>query len=236
MVRRASLALLGAVAALYLAASPVAAIPPSFLFTINVTDCKTGAPIRAGGAVFAIQNFPAAAVAPLANGVIGPFGLGDFNFITTITSPGYRAVHRVLHGTGVSQPRSRTVSLCMHPDKRSPLKLVDTTYALAITCTSTGEVCDPTVTIPITSQGVAQMTFTASPAHCSSIVAAIGLDGSIFTSDPLAPGGSTFVAFPPVSAGAHTVTVQATGIVGGCNTGTLASWSGTLVVTTSAPV
>ena len=52
---------------------------------------------------------------------------------------------------------------------------------------------------------------------------------------PLAPGQSTFVSFTPVAAGPHVVTVQATGIPGGCNTGTLSSWSGTLLATTSGP-
>ena len=212
---------------------PVAAIPPSFSFTINVSDCKTGAPIRAGVGVFAIQNFPAASVAPLANGVIGPIGLGDFNFVTHISSPGYRTGHWVLHGTGV-QTQSETVDLCLHPDERAAEKLVDTTYSIDITCTSTGEVCDPTFTTTITTDAIAQIQFTAGSSNCTSISVAIGLDGSIFTSDPLAPGDGAFNPWSPVAAGAHTLTVQATGV--GCSTGTLSNWSGTLLVTTSAPV
>lgn len=62
------------------------------------------------------------------------------------------------------------------------------------------------------------------------------MGGSIFTSDPLGPGDSTFIAYPPQAPGSHNVTVQATGILGGCNTGTLSTWAGTLVVTTSAPI
>ena len=235
LVRRALLGLVGASATLWLATANVAAIPPSFLFTINVTDCKTGAPIRAGDGIFAIQNFPAAAVAPLAKGVIGPFGLGDYNFITTISSPGYRTGHWVLHGTGV-QSQTETVNLCLHPDKFSTEKLVDTAYPISIACTSAGQVCDPAFSTDITTDGVAQMTFTASSGHCSDITVDIGLDGSIFTSDPLGPGDSTFIAYPPQAPGSHNVTVQATGILGGCNTGTLSSWAGTLVVTTSAPI
>jgi len=86
LVRRALFGLVGVFAMLWLAAAPVAAIPPSFWFTINVSDCTTGAPIRAGVGVFSIQNLPAGAAAPLANGVIGPIGLGDYNFITFIRS------------------------------------------------------------------------------------------------------------------------------------------------------
>ena len=235
MVRRALFALAGVAATLWLAAAPVAAIPPSFTFIINVSDCKTGAPIRAGAGEFAIQNLPVGAVAPLANGVIGPIGLGDYNFVTLISSPGYRTGHWVLHGTGI-ESQAETINLCLHPDKFSTEKLVDTTYDISIACTSSGQVCDPSFATTITSDGVAQMTFTASTGHCSDITVDIGLDGSIFTSPPLGPGDSTFVAFPPVAPGPHSVTVQATGILGGCNAGTLAAWAGTLVVTTSASV
>lgn len=217
---------------LWLAAAPVAAIPPSFWFTVNVSDCKTGAPIRAGVGEFSIQNLAAGAVAPLANGVIGPIGLGDYNFITLISSPGYRTGHWVLHGTGV-QTQTETVDLCLHSDKRATEKLVDTTYSIDITCTSAGEVCDPSFTTAIASDEIAQVQFTAGSSNCTSISVAIGLDGSIFISDPLAPGDGAFNPWSPVAPGAHTLTVQATGV--GCGSGTLAGWSGTLLVTTSAP-
>jgi len=233
LVRRALFGFVGVSAMLWLAAAPVAAIPPSFWFTILVSDCKTGAPIRAGVGEFAIQNFPAAAVAPLANGVIGPVGLGDYNFITHISSPGYRTGHWVLHGLGIQSPKTETVNLCLHPDKHATEKLVDTTYSIDIACTSTGEVCDPTFSTTITTDQIAQIQFTAGSSNCTSISVAIGLDGSIFISDPLAPGDTAFNPWSPVASGAHTVTVQATGA--GCSTGTLAGWSGTLLVTTSAP-
>ncbi len=217
LVRRALFGLVGVFAMLWLAAAPVAAIPPSFWFTINVSDCTTGAAIRAGVGVFSIQNLPAGAAAPLANG----------------GSPGYRTGHWVLHGLGIQSPKADTVNLCLHPDKHATERLVDTTYSIDITCTSTGEVCDPTFTTAITTDGIAQIQFTAGSSNCTSISVAIGLDGSIFISDPLAPGDSAFNPWSPVAAGTHTVTVQATGV--GCSTGTLSGWAGTLVVTTSAP-
>src|SRR5438445_8276878 len=119
LARRALAGFVGVFAMLWLAAAPVAAIPPSFWFTIYVNDCKTGAPIRAGVGVFQIQHLAAAAVAPLANGVIGPVGLGDYNFITEISAPGYRSAHRVLHGLGITNPTSEAVTLCLHPDPDS---------------------------------------------------------------------------------------------------------------------
>jgi len=125
------------------------------------------------------------------------------------------------------------VNLCLHPDKHATEKLVDTTYSIDIACTSTGEVCDPTFSTTITTDQIAQIQFTAGSSNCTSISVAIGLDGSIFISDPLAPGDTAFNPWSPVAPGAHTVTVQATGV--GCSAGTLTGWSGTLLVTTSAP-
>src|SRR5256885_16594772 len=110
LIMRGLLGVVGAAMLVGIAAAPMAAIPPSFWFTIYVNDCKTGAPIRAGVAVFQIQHLAAAAVAPLTNGVIGPVGLGDYNFITEITAPGYRPAHRVAHRPGIARPPSAAVT------------------------------------------------------------------------------------------------------------------------------
>jgi len=222
---------------LWVAAAPVSAIPPSFTYTIFANDCGTGAPIQAGAAVFAAQHFPAALVVPIAKGLVGwpgPIGLGDFNFVTTVSAPGYRDGHWVFHGSG-NLSKTETWTICLHRDRTPAEKLVETTYPITITCTSTGETCDPTFTQTFTTDGVAQLTFTASTSNCSDITAEIGIDGSSFVTDPLAPGDSVFNAWPPLSPGSHQVTIQATGIPGGCNSGDLAGWGGDLLVTTSAP-
>src|SRR5436190_9813455 len=230
------LATLTAALSVMLAASPAAAKLPSFLFTLIVTDCKTGAPIPAGVAIFSIIGIPATAVAPLTNGQVGPVGLGDYNFKLALSSPGYREDDRVLHGTG-NPSQAETIHLCMHPVARSPESLVTATYPVHITCDPVpDQVCTPAFTTTITTNDVAQVAFTSSPVNCSSIQVDLGVDGSIFQSPPLAPGQSTGVVdFSPVSRGDHTVTVQATGIRGGCNTGKLVSWNGTLTVTTATP-
>lgn len=220
-VRRVVAAMVGASAFLWLAAAPVAAIPPSYFFQIYVNDCKTGDPIRAGAAIFSAQHVPLGVAAPVADGIVGwpgPIGLGDFNWITSISAPGYRTGHWVIHGRDFPSP-TQTVNLCLHPDKFSAERLVDTTYDIA-----------GGTDLPIATDGVFQFSFTASAGNCSSIEAEVGLDGSVATSLPLAPGESFFVPFPPQVPGDHSLTVDATGLDPGCT-----SWAGTLVVTTSAP-
>src|SRR5262249_37635616 len=71
--------------------------------------------------------------------------------------------------------------------------------------------------------------------HCSDMVAHLLVDGvEQFASGVLAPGQGTGVHdFGPVAAGVHQVGVQAEGVLGGCNPGSLAIWSGTLSVTVS---
>jgi hypothetical protein len=218
LVRRGFVAVVGAAMLMGLAAAPVAAIPPSFYYNLYANDCKTGAPIQAGGAVFAIQHFPAAAVLPIAKGLVGwpgPFGLGDYNFIATLSAPGYRDGHWVFHGSS-DQSTIETWTVCLHPDKTPFEQLVETTYSI-----------NGAFSTSITTGGVFQATFTASTSNCSDITVAIGLDGSIFTSDTLQPGDSTFNAWPPQAAGSHALTVDASS---GCGTA-----AGSLVVTTSAP-
>lgn len=103
-----------------------------------------------------------------------------------------------------------------------------------ITCTSQGQVCTPTFDVGVCSvTGAMVASFTASLNHCSDIdvqffvdgVAASGLIG------PLGPGASTGSVSLATSPGSHLVSIQATGIEGGCNQGSLQSWAGTLDIT-----
>lgn len=106
---------------------------------------------------------------------------------------------------------------------------------VSITCNSSGQVCSPAYsnTFNLPSPGVASLTFTASTGGCSNAQFLIQVDGSPATypgsSNPfLAPGQSITVTTPSLAAGLHTVSVQATGQVGGCNLGNLVSWAGSL--------
>ena len=116
------------------------------------------------------------------------------------------------------------------------------TFAVgAMDCTHDGadrQLCPPAPTVTVATDGVLQVEFVASAGHCSSVISRLIVDGiDRFTSEPLEPGGTTGVKdFGPVAPGAHTVGVQALGVVGGCNGGAIGSWLGELRVTASGPL
>jgi hypothetical protein len=68
----------------------------------------------------------------------------------------------------------------------------------------------------------------AGGAACSSIIAHIIVDGKEWGSNRVDPGGSDGGYEIPMSVGPHTIGVQAEGIPGGCNNGSLSGWQGTL--------
>lgn len=214
------------------------AIPPVGGLILVVTDCKTGAPIVAGEAYFSAVGVPATAVAGIDNGRTGTIGLGDLEFILTVTSPGYRELHRRLHGTG-DLSTVRRIAVCLHPVAGSPEAVVTTAYGIDITCSpASGQLCNPPFSTSVSTADILRLRFTASSANCSAIRVDFFLDGFyVFTSDLLGPGESTpVIDVGPVIPGTHIVTLQATGEVGGCNAGTLASWRGSLTVVVALPV
>jgi hypothetical protein len=221
------------------AMAPVSAlaIAPVGQLILHLTDCTTGAPINAGYAYFAAQV--GTGVAPIENGSVGPIGLGKLKFVLTVTSPGYRELHRVLQGLGAFTPPLRTIQLCLHPVAGSPEHVVTTTYDVDIACgPPSGQVCSPVYSANISSADMVRVQFTAAATNCGAITLVFQMDGfDVYYSDPLAPGDSTpLVDVGPVIPGAHVLTVQATGVEGGCNVGTLDSWGGNLTVLTDMPV
>jgi hypothetical protein len=90
----------------------------------------------------------------------------------------------------------------------------------------------------VASADILRVQFTAASTNCSAISLDFQLDGfGVFLSDQLGPGDSTpAVDVGPVIPGTHLLTVQATGIEGGCNVGTLDTWGGILTVLTDRPV
>ncbi|HWY07446.1 MAG TPA: hypothetical protein VNY24_11345 [Candidatus Acidoferrales bacterium] len=106
-----------------------------------------------------------------------------------------------------------------------------------ISCTQgPGQLCTPpyTTAVNLTQMGPITINFTASSGHCSSIEVHVSLDGTpVTTSAILGPGQSTgpIILASSASTGSHTIGVQAEGVLGGCNNGTLASWTGTLAIT-----
>jgi hypothetical protein len=102
-----------------------------------------------------------------------------------------------------------------------------------IFCTGGGQLCNTIATVPVSTLGGLKVEFIASRGHCSSIIIHLLVDGvERFTSGPLGADQSTGVQdVGPVSPGSHVIGLQAEGITGGCNTGFLESWAGTLKVT-----
>lgn len=95
--------------------------------------------------------------------------------------------------------------------------------------------CQPATTqlcpqIPTASVGAIMsptVSFTANTNHCSDIIAHVFIDGVEVGSDLLDPGEIT-PDFPLEDLQPHTVGIQAEGIPGGCNTGHVDAWGGTL--------
>ena len=107
-----------------------------------------------------------------------------------------------------------------------------------------GQHCEPGFTVNVDTWGVLRVRFVASPQGCSDFHVRFfheklgGLPGAAIPTsggDFLAPGASSReVSFSEGGDGAeYRVTVLADGRPGGCNTGRLENWSGTLYVTTS---
>ena len=103
----------------------------------------------------------------------------------------------------------------------------------SVTCTSSGQLCSPAFPVQVTTSGLLQVSYTASPGHCSDIRVHFLVDGVELAVTPFLAPGATSATFTlsPVSAGTHTLGLQGEGQVGGCNTGSVANWGGTAQVT-----
>ena len=116
------------------------------------------------------------------------------------------------------------------------------------TCTSTGELCEPPFDVPVQTGSVLQAQYTVRATHCASVRVHFLVDGALVASSGFLgwPGAPLpFSALPldtglvdlgPVAPGAHVLGVQAEGQVGGCNSGNLTDWGGSLRVLTSPPI
>lgn len=109
-----------------------------------------------------------------------------------------------------------------------------TTAPIALTviacADSTKQLCDPPAAITVWTEGALVVDVTASPSHCSSMIAHVSLDGrEAFVSNALAPGEATGPRdLGPVAPGAHRLEIRAEGVLGGCNSGGVGNWSGTV--------
>ncbi len=107
---------------------------------------------------------------------------------------------------------------------------------VSVNCTSVGtQLCTPPFNIPVTTDGVLNVSYTAAPTHCGPIFVHFLVDGvERAATSVLSPGQtSALFALGPVSAGSHVLGVQGEGVVGGCNVGSMSGWGGTVQITVS---
>lgn len=123
------------------------------------------------------------------------------------------------------------------PEAAARMRRTTKRYDIRVVCTSSGQFCAPRWPDPpleFKTTGAYACRFVADPAGCSDIKPYFYLDGVQFFTEWLAPGEET--AFGSFLPGRHTLQLQAEGRIGGCNTGSLGLWKGTLWLTTSERV
>jgi hypothetical protein len=77
--------------------------------------------------------------------------------------------------------------------------------------------------------------FTANQNHCSDMIAHVYFDGKEWGSNIVHPGGSDGGYEIPSDYGLHQVAIQAEGVEGGCNTGSVSAWGGVMRVYALTP-
>jgi hypothetical protein len=89
----------------------------------------------------------------------------------------------------------------------------------------------------IRTDGVLRIAYRAPRAHCSAVRVRVSVDDRpAVVSAPVDPGQQSEVLdLGPQTPGVHALAVHAEGVPGGCNTGRLLSWGGTLLAWTSGP-
>ena len=111
------------------------------------------------------------------------------------------------------------------------------TGAFVVNCTSTGQVCSPPKTLRLTPPRRGTMTsvrYTTSPQHCSALVLQVVRGGRVLaTSERIDAGESTVRLTTRISVpkGTSTMGFRAKGFTGGCNTGRVGSWGGSITAT-----
>jgi hypothetical protein len=106
-----------------------------------------------------------------------------------------------------------------------------------VSCAGTGQLCDPPLALCVDTAGPVGLLFTVSPLACGPGYYHVGIDGQEIGKPLLGWPDATgdFAALPLqalvevlASAGTHTITIQPEGVVGGCNSGRVFQWEGTV--------
>lgn len=128
-----------------------------------------------------------------------------------------------------------TVAGCTALALASPASAGKFNRHLAVNCPAPfSQSCPPRSGLNVSTTGNLFVTFTAdpNPPACAAGKARIFVDGNEWGSAIVQPGGNDGGYFIPTTPGAHLVEVQMDGVLGGCNTGAMSGWSGTLRVET----
>jgi hypothetical protein len=112
------------------------------------------------------------------------------------------------------------------------------TGVFGITCTSTGQLCDPPETLaigdPTKAIKVRKFVYTAAAQHCSSGRILVELDGRPVGRMRFVSRNETATLRKRkglrLTAGTHTFAFRFEGKVGGCNTGAVSGWGGEITV------
>ena len=104
----------------------------------------------------------------------------------------------------------------------------------------TQQLCTPAVAIDVEveTKSVLLVEFVPSSSGCAPIIGHLLRDGlERYKSPPLEPGQSSGLQdLGDIPAGQHVLSIQAEGAPGGCNTGGLGAWSGTVTIVLSSTV
>jgi hypothetical protein len=116
-------------------------------------------------------------------------------------------------------------------------KFTATTGVFGITCTGTGQLCEPPATLtigdPAKKVKIRKVVYTAAAEHCSAGRLLVTLDGAKFGKMRFVIGKETTTLRKrrSVAPGLHTLAFQFEGRTGGCNTGSVSGWGGVITVT-----
>jgi hypothetical protein len=108
-----------------------------------------------------------------------------------------------------------------------------TTIPVAIApCEGEAPICNPPVHVPVATAGVLRASVAIDASVCAGVTILLSVDGALAASVPVAPGGSTGDQdLGPVSAGAHTLSIEAeVPFLVTCDS---RAWSGVATITTS---
>jgi len=116
-----------------------------------------------------------------------------------------------------------------------PVHAQTTIQPISIICTGTGQACTPSYStvVNVLQAGTMILNYTAPQNQCAAWRVHFYIDGvvqgvsGVLQSPALSSGP---ISIANLSAGNHTVALQAEGVLGGCDTGTLIAWSGTLTI------